>query len=82
MFEDTPNFFSHLELSLYRVVFTALEQVLLILLVVSLILLVVTVALTLQTHWRRQRAARADRSQATLIPHRAGKKFSLRLAKF
>lgn len=68
MFEDTPNFFSQLELSLYRIVLTMMEQVLLILLVCTLVLLVVTVLLAFSNHLRQLRAAAGSHWYATLAP--------------
>lgn len=78
MFEDTPNFFSQLELSLYNVVLTTLEQMLMLLLAFTLVLLVVTVLLALKEHLRRLRNASVSQWHATLVPQQAvRKKFSL-----
>ena len=80
MFEDSPTFFSQLELSLYRVVFTILEQTLTTLLVFTLILLLVTVLLALKEHLRRLREASVKQLNATLAPQPERKKFPLPLA--
>lgn len=78
MFEDTPNFFSQLELSLYNVVLTTLEQMLMLLLAFTLVLLLVTVLLALKEHLRRLRDVSVSQLHATLASQQAvRKKFSL-----